>query len=139
MFVRYVLAVACVVLACATGARAQQPYECSIGGGYLSGAVLVSQAKLAQQFRDRPDEGVRRWHVRYDLKGVNVIVGEGDANLWEFIAAGPEDYYIRAAEGKWKGYYLRSSDRAIKNGGSVVHLLELSTEKEKFSFFQVAK
>jgi hypothetical protein len=115
-----------------------QPWEISTAGGYLNGNTVVQSASRAEQFRKPPEKGVRPF-LAYDKEGKSNLVGRGEARLWEFVSRGPNTFYIRAAEGKWKGYYLRTSDRAFKDGRLVSHLLELSKEPQTFEAYQVAK
>jgi hypothetical protein len=75
----------------------------------------------------------------YDKEGKSPLVGQGEANRWEFVPRGPDELYIRAAEGKWKGYYLRTSDRAFRDGPSFGYLLELGKEPQTFYVYQVGK
>jgi hypothetical protein len=127
-----------VVLGSAGLARAGEPWEIKTEGGYLNGAAVVLNAAAAQQFREPPAAGVQRF-LAYDKEGKSSLVGKGEANLWEFVSRGPGEFYIRAAEGKWKGRYLRTSDRAFKDGAAFGFLLELGDKPQTFYVYQVAK
>jgi hypothetical protein len=127
-----------LVLGSAGAGVAGEPWEIKTTGGYLSGAAVVQNAAAAQQFREQPRAGLQRF-LSYDKEGKDPVVGRGASDLWEFVPQGAEGYVIRAAEGKWKGWYLTTSDRAFKDGPSFGFLLELGKEPQTFSVFQVAK
>jgi hypothetical protein len=127
-----------LALGAAGAAAAEEPWEIKTTGGYLSGAAVVQSAAGAQQFRERPRAGLRHF-LAYDKEGKEPVVGRGAADLWEFVPRGPGEYVIRAAEGKWKGWYLTTSDRAFKDGPSFGFLLELGERPQTFSTYQVAK
>jgi hypothetical protein len=114
------------------------PWEIGTDGGYLRGSAVVQSAFRAEQFRRPPEKGVRPF-LAYDKEGKSPLVGRGEARLWEFVSRGPNTYYIRAAEGKWKGSYLRTSERAFKDGPSFSLLLELGKEPQTFYVYQVGK
>lgn len=120
------------------GARAAGPWEMKTDGGYLRGNRVVLGAGGAEKFAEQPGKGVQRF-LAYDLTGEIAIVGGGEANQWEFLWQGPDEVTIRAAEGKWKGYYLNTSDRALKDGASFSFLLELGAKPQAFTVYQVAK
>jgi hypothetical protein len=123
----------------AAGGRVKgTPWEISTAGGYLRGSTVVQGASRADQFDKQPLGGVRRF-LAYDKEGKSNLVGQGAARLWEFERRGPEEVYIRAAEGKWKGYYLRTSARAFRDGASFGYLLELGKEPQTFYVYQVSK
>ena len=52
---------------------------------------------------------------------------------------GVREFYIKAAEGKWKGWYLNTSDRAFKDGPSFGYLLEMGKQPQTFYVYQVSK
>ena len=114
------------------------PWEIGTKGGYLRGSAVVQSAFRAEQFRKPPKRGVQPF-LAYDKEGKSPLVGRGEARLWEFVSRGPYTYHIRAAEGKWKGYYLRTSARAFKDGGTFGYLLELGKEPQTFEAYQVGK
>jgi hypothetical protein len=99
---------------------------------------VVQSAFRAEQFRKPPERGVQPF-LPYDKEGKSPLVGRGEARRWEFVPRGPSAYYIRAAEGKWKGSYLRTSERAFKDGPSFSLLLELGKEPQTFYVYQVGK
>jgi hypothetical protein len=118
--------------------RAQQPYEIGTAQGRLCGA-RISKTGSPDQFLP---QDLGRWRLpdlRYDLEGKETVVGRGEGTGWEFISQGPDAWHIRATQGKWKGYYLRCSDRAILRGSSVEYLLELGKEPQVFYSTQVAR
>lgn len=117
---------------------AKQPWEIKTTGGYLNGSLVVAGADAAQQFRVAPEKGVQRF-LAYDKEGKAPVVGQGGAILWEFQAQGPDQFYIKAAEGKWKGWYLNTSERAFKHGPTFGYLLELGKQPQTFYVYQVAK
>jgi len=127
-----------LVLGSADVCTAKQPWEISTPGGYLSGARIVQSAAGAEQFREPPGRGPQRF-LAYDKEGNSPLVGKGEADLWEFVSRGPGEVFIRAAEGKWKGWYLNTSDRAFKDGPSFGYLLELGKEPQTFYIYQVSK
>ena len=122
----------------AGGRAGGTPWEIKTAGGYLRGSTVVRGASRADKFDKQPLNGVRRF-LAYDQEGKTNLVGQGAARLWEFEYRGPEEVYIRAAEGKWKGYYLRTSDRAFKDGPSFSYLLELGKQPQTFYVYQVGK
>ena len=123
----------------AAGARAGGGgWEMKTTGGYLNGATVVRGAARAERFEAAPKRGVQRF-LAYDKEGKTNLVGEGEANRWEFEYRGPDQVYIRAAEGKWKGYYLRTSKRAFRDGASFGYLLELGKEPQTFYVYRVSK
>jgi hypothetical protein len=115
-----------------------EPWEIKTAGGYLSGDKIVPGASRAEKFDERPRRGVQPF-LAYDRAGKSPLVGRGAANLWEFEYRGPDAVYIRAAEGKWKGYYLRTSDRAFRDGPTFGFLLELGKQPQTFYVYQVGK
>ena len=127
-----------LVLGAAGACAADQPWEIKTAGGYLSGATVVPGVAGAQQFRQPPGRGPQRF-LSYDKEGKSPLVGRGDADLWEFVPRGPEEFFIRAAEGKWKGWYLNTSDRAFKDVFGYGYLLELGRQPQTFYVYQVAK
>lgn len=127
-----------LLLGSAGAGAADQPWEVKTTGGYLSGATVVQSAAQAEQFREPPGRGVRRF-LAYDKEGKSPVVGRGEADRWEFVPRGPGEFVIRAAEGKWKGWYLVTSDRAFKDGPSLGFLLELGKQPQTFYAYQVAK
>jgi len=128
-----------LVLGAAGAARAAgQPWEIKTAGGYLSGATVVPGAAFAQQFDEPPRAGVQRF-LAYDAEGASPVVGKGGADRWEFVPRGPGEFFIRAAQGKWKGWYLTTSDRAFKAGPGYGFLLEMGRRPQTFYSYQVAK
>ena len=127
-----------LVLGAAGVCGAGQPWEIKTAGGYLSGATVVQSAAGAEQFRQLPEPGPQRF-LAYDKEGRWPVVGKGEARLWEFESRGPGEFVIRAAEGKWKGWYLNTSDRAFKDGPSFGYLLELGKQPQTFYIYQVSK
>jgi hypothetical protein len=127
-----------LVLGTAGVCAAGQPWEIKTAGGYLNGAHVVQSAAGAEQFREPPERGQQRF-LAYDKEGNSPVVGKGEANQWEFVARGPGEFFIRAAEGKWKGWYLNTSDRAFKDGPSFGYLLELGKQPQTFYVYQVSK
>jgi hypothetical protein len=118
-------------------ASAGQPWEISTKGGYLNGARVV--LGRAEEFDKQPKRGEQTF-LSYDEEGKSPIVGwGGKASRWEFVPNGPEEFYIRAAEGKWKGWYLTTSDRAFKHGGAYGFLLEMGKEPQVFHVYRVGK
>ncbi len=127
-----------MVLSVAAVAAGKQPWEIKTTGGYLNGSVVVGNAGTAEEFAEPPRAGVQRF-LAYDKEGKAPIVGQGSASLWEFEARGPGEFYIKAAEGKWKGWYLNTSERAFKDGPTFGYLLEMGKQPQTFYVFQVAK
>src|SRR5262245_5766896 len=127
-----------VLLGTAGVGAAKQPWEIKTTGGYLSGAHVVQSAAGAEQFNEPPRRGQQRF-LSYDREGQSPVVGQGQASLWEFESRGPGEYYIKAAEGKWKGWYLTTSDRAYKDGPGFGFLLEMRKQPQTFYVYQVSK
>ena len=127
-----------LVLGGAGACAADQPWEIKTAGGYLSGATVVQGAAGAEQFRKPPGRGLQRF-LSYDKEGESPLVGQGGADLWDFEPRGPGEFVIRAAEGKWKGWYLTTSDRAFKHEFGFGLLLEMGKEPQVFYVYQVAK
>ena len=132
------LAAVGLVLAAGRAGAAEQPWEVATSGGYLNGARVVQSAAGAQQFRKPLGEGRQRF-LSYDKEGNAAVVGQGEADRWEFVPRGPGEVVIRAAQGKWKGWYLNTSDRAFKDGPSFGYLLELGKQPQTFYSYQVSK
>jgi hypothetical protein len=127
-----------LVLGAAGVCAAAQPWEIKTTGGYLNGATVVASAAGAEQLSEPPGPGQQRF-LAYDKEGSSPVVGKGEANQWEFVPRGPGEFFIRAAEGKWKGWYLNTSDRAFKDGPSFGYLLELGKQPQTFYVYQVSK
>jgi hypothetical protein len=127
-----------VALGVSSVGAADEPWEIKTDGGYLSGARVLSGAANAQQFRKEPRPGVQRF-LAYDKEGKSSLVGKGDADQWEFVSRGPGEFFIRATEGRWAGWYLATSDRAVKQGLSRGYLLELREKPQTFYVYQVGK
>ena len=109
----------------------------------LAAGRVQRQRGLEQRPRHQQwNERAREWLLegaRYDKDGQLPVVGKGEASLWEFEPQGAGAFVIRAAEGKWKGWYLTTSDRAFKDGPGFGFLLELGKQPQTFYVYQVSK
>ena len=86
-------------------AEGKPPYviECR-GYQLLSDGTIQRSGDARGEWEETPHGLIRS--VAYDLDGNATEVGRGKGNLWEIVDAGPEQIYIRAAQGKFKRWFL---------------------------------